>query len=62
MRKREIDMPKFIPYKKLSKRKRRELDNEQRGSWGAVNPATRAIKSKKLYDRKKNREIERLEE
>ena len=55
-------MPKFIQYKKLSKRKRRELDHEQRGAWGAVNPATRAIKSKKLYDRKKNREIERLEE
>ena len=55
-------MPKFIPYKKLSKRKRRELDNEQRGSWGAVNPVTRAIKSKKLYDRKKSKQIEMYEE
>lgn len=54
-------MPKFIPYRKLSKRKRRELDNEQRGSWGAVNPVTRAIKSKKVYDRKRDKEIERLE-
>ena len=55
-------MPKFIPYKKLSKRKRRELDNEQRGSWGAVNPVTRAIKSKKLYDRKKSKRIESFDE
>ncbi|MBQ1552138.1 MAG: hypothetical protein IIZ66_01215 [Clostridia bacterium] len=55
-------MPKFIPYKKLSKRKRRELDNEQRGSWGAVKPVTRAIKSRKIYDRKRTKEIERLEE
>ncbi|MBO4561992.1 MAG: hypothetical protein J5772_00080 [Clostridia bacterium] len=55
-------MPKFIPYKKLSKRKRRELDNEQRGSWGAVNPVTRAIKSRKIYDRKRDKEIERMEE
>ena len=51
-------MPKFIPYKKLSKRKRRELDNEQRASWGTVNPVTRAIKSKKIYDRKRDNRIE----
>ena len=55
-------MPKFIPYKKLSKRKRRELDSEQRGSWGAVDPVTRYIKSRKIYDRKRTKEIERLEE
>lgn len=55
-------MPKFVPYKKLSKRKRRELDSEQRGSWGAVNPVTRAIKSRKIYDRKRDKEIERMEE
>ena len=55
-------MPKFIPYKKLSKRRRRELDSEQRGSWGAVNPVTRAIKSRKIYDRKRDKEIERMEE
>ena len=55
-------MPKFIPYKKLSKRKRRELDSEQRGSWDAVDPVTRAIKSRKIYDRKRIKEIERPEE
>ena len=49
-------MPKFIPYKKLSKRKRRELDNERRASWGAVDPVTRVMKSKKLYNRKKNKD------
>lgn len=55
-------MPKFISYKKLSKRKRRELDNERRVTWGTLNPITRAVKSKKLYDRKRERGIERLEE
>ena len=55
-------MPKFIPYKKLSKRKRRELDNAQRATWGAINPVTRTVKNGKAYDRKRNKRIERYEE
>ena len=55
-------MPKFIPYKKLSKRKRRELDNTRRVTWGTVNPVTRTVKDKKAYDRRRDKRIERYEE
>lgn len=55
-------MPKFIPYKKLSKRKRRELDKAQRVTWGTVNPVTRAAKDKKVYDRRRDKRIEQYEE
>lgn len=55
-------MPKFIPYKKLSKRKRRELDNTQRVTWGNVNPVTRTAKDKRAYDCKRDKRIEQYEE
>ena len=55
-------MPKFIPYKKLSKRKRRELDSEQRLTWGTVNPVTRTVKDKRAYDRKRDKRIDQYEE
>ncbi len=55
-------MPKFIPYKKLSKRKRRELDNTRRVTWGTVNPVTRALKDKRAYDRKSLKPIEQYKE
>ena len=34
-------MEKFIPYEKLSKKKKRELDAAKRGTWGALKPVTR---------------------
>gem|GEM_PF-322644 len=46
-------MEKFIPYKKLSKKKRRELDLMKRGSWGGLNPVTRKPKNPRAYDRRK---------
>lgn len=48
-------MEKMIPYEKLSKRKQKELNSKQRGSWNGVNPVTRKVESKKLYSRKKAR-------
>lgn len=48
-------MDKFIPYEKLSKKKRRELDQKRRGSWGNVNPVTRKSENPKVYNRKKAR-------
>ena len=45
-------MKKFVPYEKLSKSKKRELDRKQRVTWGNVNPVTRKVKSKKHYKRK----------
>ena len=47
-------MPKkFIPRGKLSKKARKELNALGRAVW-ELNPATRRVESKKLYDRKKN--------
>ncbi|WMJ23870.1 hypothetical protein RBG61_04170 [Paludicola sp. MB14-C6] len=44
---------KFIPKEKLSKKVQKELNNQQRGSWGICNPVTKKIESKKRYNRKK---------
>ncbi len=46
-------MEKFIPYEKLSKKKKLELASKQRGSWGAINPVTRKPQNPKAYNRKK---------
>ena len=45
-------MKKFVPYEKLSKSKKRELDRKKRATWGNVNPVTKEVESKKLYKRK----------
>lgn len=45
-------MKKFVPYEKLSKSKKRELDRKRRVTWGSVNPVTRKVESKKHYKRK----------
>ena len=44
---------KFIPYDKLSKKKKREADRARRGSWGGINPVTRRPDNPKAYKRKK---------
>ena len=48
-------MEKFIPYEKLSKKKRREVSSARRGSWGSLNPVTRKPENPKTYNRKKAR-------
>ena len=48
-------MEKFIPYEKLSKKKQRAYNLKQRGTWGALNPVTRKVESKKIYNRKRAR-------
>ena len=45
-------MTSFIPRDKLSKKARKQLDAEQRTTWG-FSPSTRKVESKKLYNRKK---------
>lgn len=42
----------MIPYNKLSKKERKELDRQKRVTWG-FSPVSRVKKSKKVYDRKK---------
>lgn len=46
---------KFIPYEKLSKKKKRELDRAQRNSWGSFSPVTRVEKNPRAYKREKMR-------
>lgn len=48
-------MNKFIPYEKLAKRQKREIDSTRRGSWGGINPVTRKPPNPKAYNRKKTR-------
>lgn len=50
-----LKMEKFIPYEKLSKKKKRELNAKKRKSWGAIDPVTRKTKNEKSYNRAKNR-------
>lgn len=47
-------MDKFIPYEKLSKKKKRELDLKKRKTW-AVSPITRRPENPRAYNRKKAR-------
>ena len=44
-------MEKFIPYEKLSKKAKRELDRKKRSTWGTVNPAARIEDSPRAYQR-----------
>ena len=48
-------MEKFIPYEKLSKKKKRELDAARRNGWGSLSPVTRRPENPKAYKRKKTR-------
>ena len=45
-------MEKFIPYEKLSKKKKRELDAGKRTVW-TISPVTRKSENPKAYNRKK---------
>ena len=54
-------MEKFIPYEKLSKKKRRELDRRKRSDWGEIKPVSRKIESGKIYKRKKAKPEEDLD-
>ena len=49
-------MEKFIPYEKLSKKEKRRLDAEKRGTWGSMNPVTRKPQNSKAYNRRKTQD------
>lgn len=53
-------MEKFIPYDKLSKKKKRELDQKRRGSWNGLNPVTRMPPNPKAYNRPKARKCDMI--
>lgn len=46
-------MKQMIPYEKLSKKQKRQIDRMGRGDWGAISPVTRTVESKKKYNRKR---------
>ena len=48
-------MKKFIPYQKLSKKLKRQIDNSKRKDWGNINPVTKKPQNSKAYKRKKTR-------
>ena len=47
-------MENFIPYEKLSKKKKRELNAGKRTVW-AISPVTRKSENPKAYNRRKAR-------
>ena len=50
-------MEKFIPYKKLSKKKRKELNAKRREIW-TISPITRKPENPKAYNRKKAQRLD----
>ena len=52
-------MEKFIPYEKLSKKEKRNLDLAKRQTWGELNPVTRKPTNSKAYNRNKTRNWKR---
>ncbi len=51
-------MEKFVPYLKLSKKKKRALNSQRRAGWGNLNPVTRKSANPKAYNRQKARKWE----
>ena len=52
-------MKKLIPLEKRSKKEQKAWYARQRGDWNGVNPVTKIVPSKKLYNRKKQRRLPR---
>ena len=46
---------KFIPYDKLSKKKKREADHARRSGWGALSPVTRRPDDPRAYNRSREK-------
>ena len=44
-------MKKFVPYEKMNKKQKREIDNRKRNIW-SVNPVSKVVPDKKKYSRK----------
>ena len=55
-------MAKFVPYKKLSKKQKKMIDQLSRTTWGSVNPVTRKPESSRAYNRAKQAAVLRGEE
>lgn len=44
----------FVPYDKLSKKKKKEFNNKKRNDWGDFNPATKVIPNKRRQKKKRD--------
>ena len=45
----------LIPYEKLSKKTKKELDRRKRRDWGGISPVTRKPDNPRAYNRKKEK-------
>jgi hypothetical protein len=45
----------LIPYEKLSKKAKKELDRRKRRDWGGISPVTRKPDNPRAYNRKKEK-------
>ena len=45
-------MERYIPVDKMSKKQKKAYYAAKRGSWNGVNPVSRQVPSKKIYNRK----------
>lgn len=45
-------MERFVEYKKLSKKRQKEINNKKRKTWGIMKPIIKVKASAKVYNRK----------
>ena len=54
-------MNNFVPYEKLSKKKKKEMNAKKRNTWNGLNPITRKPENSRAYNRNKKKAQERKE-
>ena len=54
-----MNTTKHIPLEKQTKRAQKEFHAKQRGSWHGLNPITRIVSSKKVYNRNRRKKEDR---
>lgn len=52
---REMRKEKYVPYSKMSKKKKRAEDRTHRTTWGPLDPTTRVAPDKTKYDRRREK-------
>lgn len=51
----------FVPFEKLSKKKKKEINKSKRHSWGTIDPRTKIVKNKRKYNRKNKKDVDKSE-
>ena len=57
-RNRSMKSKMYVPYSKLSKKEKRKINAEKRGSWGEINPVTRKSPNPRAYNRAAEKQFE----